>query len=380
MKSPIYLDYAAATPIDKRVLDEMLPYFATHFHNPSAIYASGRDAKRALDEARASVARSIGSRPSEIVFTAGGTESTNLAIKGVMDRFSDAELIVSAIEHEAVMKPAQNYNVIYAPVDKSGIVIVSELEKLITDKTALISIMYANNEVGGVQPIEKIAALVARTRSHRRRSGNTQPLLLHTDACQAPLYLDVAVSRIAVDMMTLNGGKMYGPKQSGILYVRAGTTIVPLIEGGGQEFGVRSGTENVAACVGFAKALELASEHRKERVQQMKELQEYFVQSLSMIPRVTMNGHMKKRLPNNIHVTIENSDNERVLFSLDDQGIYAAAGSACSASSEEASHVLLAMGCSADYARSSLRFTMGDSTTKRCIDDTITALARALTA
>jgi cysteine desulfurase len=376
----IYLDYAAATPLDDRVMKAMAPYFSDVFYNPSAIYEGARVAKNALNEARSDVAKLIGAKPSEIIFTAGGTESANLAIHGVMQTFPAGNLLLSSIEHDAVMKPAKKYNHVVIPVDNFGRVSVSEIEKLCSKDTVLISVMIANNEIGTVQPIKDIANSVQKIRQSRKANQNKLPLYLHVDACQGPLYLDLNVARLGVDLMTLNGGKIYGPKQSGILYIRAGVTISPLIEGGGQEFGYRSGTENVAFAVGFAKALQLADKNRHNRAKNMTELRDYFINELENNFSAEITGHRTHRLANNVHVVLPNIDNERVLFALDDMGVDAAAGSACSASSDVSSHVLLAIGKTDAQAKSSLRFSMGKSTTKENLDKTLQLLAKAIKA
>lgn len=377
---PIYLDYAAATPVDAEVLEAMTPYFSQNFYNPSALYLGGREARAALESARENVARTIGCRSSEVIFTAGGSESTNLAIRGICEQFPESEVLISAIEHEAVRKPAQQYAHVECPVDKHGVVELAGLKALVSDTTVLVSVMYANNEVGSVQPIREIAEYLQQVKQERRADGNQLPLYFHIDACQAPLYLDVNVARLKVDMMTLNGGKIYGPKQSGILYVKSGIRLSPQILGGGQEFGARSGTQNVAFAVGFAKALEKAQASHKENARQVMELSRYFIQELESRFNAQINGHRKKRLPNNVHVTFANADNERVLFSLDEQNMYAATGSACSASSEEASHVLLSMGMSQADARSSLRFTLGLETVRDDIERALGGIETALSA
>ncbi len=377
--NPVYLDYAAATPVDSDVLEVMKPYFSDEFYNPSALYTGAREAKEALENARHSVAKTIGARPSEIVFTAGGTESANLAVRGVMERYPEAECITSSIEHDAVRAPAHRYSCIEVAVDKTGRVDLVSLEKSISDNTVLVSVMLVNNEIGTVQPIKEIVDLVHDIRRKRKMRKITLPLYVHTDACQAPNYLDIHVARLGIDMMTLNGGKIYGPKQSGILYVRTGVTLNPQILGGGQEFGVRSGTENVAFAVGFAHALENAVRNRSELMKDTTALQKYFVRELEKLGG-ELQGHGKLRVPNNILVTFSGSDNERVLFSLDEQGVWAASGSACSASNDEVSHVLTALGLSDVDARSSIRFSLGKHTTKAEIDKTIKALEIALKA
>ncbi|MDB5181753.1 MAG: cysteine desulfurase, partial [Candidatus Saccharibacteria bacterium] len=352
----IYLDYAAATPVDPEVFEVMLPYFSEKFYNPSAVYLAAHDVSRDLSAARSAVAQCIGARPVEVTFTAGGTEANNLAIFGVLAAFPGSKIVTSSIEHDSVLEAARQHDCTEAPVNERGIVDVARLEQVIDDETVLISVMYANNEIGTIQPIRNITALVSRIRSERKARGIALPLYVHTDAAQAGNYLDIHVSRLGVDLMTLNGGKIYGPKASGVLYVRSGVVVRPLVYGGGQEHGLRSGTENVAGAIGFARALELAQEKRGDETRRLQDLQQYFISELkTKISEVVINGSLKKRLPNNVHVTIPGADNERLLFALDERGILAAAGSACSASSDEASHVLYALGLSDERARSSLR-------------------------
>ena len=379
MKPTIYLDYAAATPVHDSVMVAMLPYYTEKFYNPSATYLAAKAVKTDLDTARSDIAAILGARPSEIIFTAGGTEANNLAIKGVLDYFPEANVLVSAVEHESVLAPAQQYDHRVIAVNAQGECLTDNLESLIDDHTVLISVMYANNEVGTIQPIRAVAQIVEKVRKQRRESGNTQPLYLHTDACQAGNYLDLHVSRLGVDLMTINGGKIYGPKQSAVLFVGSHVRFKPLIEGGGQERNIRSGTENIAQAVGLAKALQIAQTHRKENGEHARELQDFFITELKKaIPQGIINGSHKRRLPNNVHITIPGQDNERLIFALDEQGILAAAGSACSASNEEPSHVLRAMGISEADAQASLRFTIGNATTKEDITYTVQTLADLL--
>lgn len=373
----IYLDYAAATPVADDVLAAMQPFFAEQFYNPSATYLPARAVRAAVNDARALVAQSLGVRSSEIIFTAGGTEANNLAVLGTLRKNPNSSVTVSAIEHESVLAPAQMFNCSVACVTERGIVNLDDLRAKIADDTVLVSVMLANNEVGTIQPIRKVSRLVSEIRVQRQKAGNTIPLYLHTDACQAANNLDVHVSRLGVDMMTLNGGKLYGPKQSGVLYVASHVQLEPLLYGGGQERGVRSGTENIAGAVGFAKAIATAQARHYEESIRLSEIQ---IQAYRLIaeklPEVIINGSTKHRLPNNIHITVPGQDNERLLILLEQQGILAAAGSACSASNDEPSHVLRAMGISDTDARSSLRFTMGRSTTKDDIDTLIGALVK----
>jgi cysteine desulfurase len=380
MSKLIYLDYAAATPLDKRVMEVMKPYFSENFYNPSALYSGARDAKKALDDARSKTAQLIGAKPSEIIFTAGGTESANLAVHGVMKSYPGGTMLLSSIEHDAVMKPAESYAHTLLPVDTKGRLEIQSIEEKCTDDTILVSVMLANNEIGTVQPIREIADRIDVIRKNRRKNHIKTPLYLHVDACQAPMYLDINVARLGVDLMTLNGGKIYGPKQSGILYVKAGVVIKPIIEGGGQEWGYRSGTENVAFAVGFAKALELSDKGRAARAKDMLLLRDYFMKELEYRFGAEITGHRSQRLAHNVHVIIPNIDNERVLFALDEMGVCAAAGSACSASSDVASHVLVAIGKTDDESRRSLRFSLGNSTTKELLDETLRSLKKALIA
>lgn len=373
----IYLDHAAATPVDSDVLAAMQPFFAEQFYNPSATYLPAREVRASLDEARSRVAYWLGVRPSEIIFTAGGTEANNLAIQGVLRKNPNSSVAMSSVEHESVLAPAQKFNSSVALVTEQGRVDLDDLKRKITDETVLVSVMYANNEVGTIQPIRLVAQLVSEIRTARQKAGNQTPLYLHTDACQAANYLDLHVSRLGIDMMTLNGGKLYGPKQSGVLYVASHVQIEPLIYGGGQERGLRSGTENVASAIGFAVALDAAQTLRHEETKRLGEIQNYaYRQIAEKLPSAKVNGTIKQRLPNNIHMTLPGQDNERLLVQLEQAGIIAAAGSACSASSDEPSHVLRAMGVSDADARSSLRVTMGRSTTQKDIDTLITILVK----
>jgi cysteine desulfurase len=264
-------------------------------------------------------------------------------------------------------------------VQSDGRIDLDDLVSKIDDKTVLVSVMYANNEVGTIQPLKDVAERINVARRKRAAVGNKLPLYLHTDACQAANYLDMHAARLGVDLMTINGGKVYGPKQSGALYLKAGTVITPLISGGGQERGLRSGTENVAGAVGLAAALNLAQENRPTEVSRLQKLRDDFMQRVeTALPGASVNGSLKKRLPNNVHITFPEVDNERLLIQLDEAGIMAAAGSACSASKEASSHVLLAMGKTDQEARSSIRFTLGRDTQAEHITKTIDTLAKLL--
>jgi cysteine desulfurase len=375
----IYLDNAAATPVDAKVLNAMLPYFSDKFYNPSALYLPAQAVAKDIAAARAAVAGVIGSRPSEVVFTAGGTEANNVAVHGVMRRFPEGNVVTSRIEHDSILEPTKKYDCRLAGVDEKGIVDLTKLKTLIDDQTVLVSIMYANNEIGSLQPIKEIAEIIDAVKKARRQAGNKTPLYFHTDAAQATNYLDLHVARLGVDLMTLNGGKIYGPKQSGVLYVRAGTVLEPIISGGGQEMGIRSGTENVAASIGFATALTITQDMRHTEGKRLQLLQHRFITDVkAKIPGAVLNGSPKKRLPNNIHFMFPDTDNERLLIQLEEKGILSAAGSACSASNDEPSHVLKAVGLSEQDARSSLRFTMGRSTTEQDVNTAVAALAELL--
>jgi cysteine desulfurase len=376
--SMIYLDYAAATPLDGDVLAAMQPYFSTEFYNPSATYQAGRQAHTSLEAARSQVAHWLGSRPSEVIFTAGGTESDNLAIHGVMRRFPEGNIVVSAIEHDAVLLSARQYECREAAVQPDGRIDLKALANCIDDNTVLVSVMYANNEIGTIEPLREVVELVRQKRADRSQTSNL-PLYFHTDACQAANYLDLHVARLGVDLLTLNGGKIYGPKQSGALYVRGGLQLSPLVFGGGQERGLRSGTENLPAAIGFAAALDKAQTMRHDETKRLQTLQQLFIESVAAkIPQAVVNGSRKYRLPNNVHLTIPGTDNERLLIGLDEAGVMAAAGSACSASNEEPSHVLRALGLSDTEAQASLRFTFGRATTQAELMTTADVLAGLL--
>lgn len=375
MTQPIYLDYAAATPVDPQVLAAMMPYFTERFYNPSATYMPAVDVRKDVHQARATVAHYLGARPSEIIFTAGSTEANNLVIHGVMKAFPDSNIVVSAIEHESVLAAAQMYDCREIPVDSKGIIDLQA--PLIDDSTVLVSIMYANNEVGCIQPLRQVAQAIEFIRKKRRQEGNKLPLYLHTDAAQAAPYLDLHTARLGVDFMTLNAGKIYGPKQAGVLFISSHARLAPQLQGGGQERGLRSGTENVAGAIGLARALELVQERRHDEVARLQKLQDLFFDLLqAAFPDVIINGSRKHRLPNNVHITLPGSDNERLLMALDDAGVLCAAGSACSASNEEPSHVLKAMGISEAEAQSSLRLTMGLQTTESDIRTAVAKLSQ----
>ena len=374
----IYLDHAAATPLDGRVLAAMRPYLDGQFYNPSATYQAALTVRRGLETARSRVAHWLGARSSEVIFTAGGTEANNLAIHGVLRQFPQGNVVVSAIEHESVLAPARQYECRVVKVMPDGRLDLADLQAKIDDRTVLVSVGYANNEIGTIQPIRAVAKIISDKR--RQRGVKSWPLYFHSDAAQASNYLDLHVARLGVDLMTINGGKIYGPKQSGGLYIKAGLTLVPLISGGRQERGQRAGTENVAAAVGLAAALELVQSGRHDEVWRLHDLQQQFLELVgAKLPHAIVNGSLKHRLPNNIHLTIPGQDNERLLIQLDETGVQAAAGSACSASNQEPSHVLKALGLSDEAAQASLRFSMGQATDAAAIERTINLLTQCIT-
>lgn len=378
MSRLVYLDHASATPLDETVLQSMMPYFTDNFYNPAAVYLPARQAKADLTEAKKQIASHLGVTYSELIITSGGTEANNLAISGVMDKYPGKKILVSAIEHESVINPANKYDAEYLNVDKFGLVKTSELENIEND-VVMVSVMLANNEVGAVQPLAKIAKKLQQIRHERRKGKIDLPLYFHTDACQAPLYLDINAHRLGVDLMTLNGGKIYGPKQTGVLFVSKNCQLKPQILGGGQQRGLRSGSESVAHVVGFAKSLDLAGKNRSLETARMIELQSYFIKGLKQIDKnILINGPIKHRLPANIHATFPNCDNERLLYQLEDVGIMASAGSACSASSQEPSHVLKAMAVADKDIHGSVRFSMGRQTKRSDISYTLENITKFL--
>lgn len=408
-KRYIYLDHAAATPLDPRVERAMAPYGHKHFENPSALYAGSVKARRAIEDARFRVAAVLHVRASEIVFIPGGTAGNNLAMFGVVrahtgEGRNPGHIIVSAIEHESVLEPArmleqEGYAVTRVMPDRDGIIAPESVQKALRPDTILISIMYANNEVGTVQPVREIAKVIRdfkKATSHKPRptvgipaspdqKNGTSGLpatsypYLHTDACQAANYLDLNAPKLGVDLLTLNGSKIYGPKMSGCLYVRRGVPIRPVIMGGGQEAGLWSGTENVAGVIGFAEGLQIASAKRVKESTRLTELRDYFIARVhSAISGMWLNGSATQRLPNNIHVSLRGVDGVAAALYLDASGVACAVGSACTTHSDKPSHVLRAMRVTERRAKSSLRFTMGRSTTRRNVDYVIRELRRII--
>jgi cysteine desulfurase len=376
-----YFDYAAATPIDERVNKAMDPYLTDLFYNPSAQYAPARQVNADLKSTRFNLAKLLGAKPTEIIFTSGATEANNMAIYGVMQNFPYGNVITSAIEHESVLKPAETYYHRICHVDKKGVIDLPYLESLIDNETILVSVMLANNEIGTLQPIKKVAEIIKGVRETRQKKGIKTPIYLHTDAAQATNYIDLHVSRLGIDLMSINGGKIYGPKQTGALFIKTGINLKPLILGGGQERGLRSGTENIADIVGFVKAVEIAHKMRQTEVERLSKIRDEFIKLLQQnVPNHQINGSLKNRLPNNLNVTFFGEDNERLMMMLDDKGFCVAVGSACSASSDEPSHVLKALGASKKDIQSSLRFSMGRFTTNEDVENLVKAIKHSVRA
>lgn len=373
----IYMDHAATTPVRPEVMRAMLPFFSENFGNPSSIYEMAQQSRGAVDRARRTIARALGCRASEVVFTSGGTESDNAAIKGVATALRNIgnHVITSSIEHHAVLHACHQleqfgFDVTYLPVDEYGLVDPDDVAGAITERTTLVSVMLANNEIGTIEPVAEIAAAVGR---EARRVG--RKIYVHTDAVQALGALDVNVQELGVDLLSLSGHKLYGPKGVGALYIKRGTPFEPLISGGGQEREKRSGTENVPSIVGLAEAVRLAELERAEITPRVARLRDKIIISIhERIPDAKLNGHPDQRLPNNVNVSFESVEGEPVLLGLDFAGICASSGSACSSASLEPSHVLTAIGLSADLAQGSLRITIGRETTDEDIEYMIQTL------
>jgi len=371
----IYLDYAATTPTHPEVVKAMLPYFNESFGNPSSIYSYGQEAKGVIEEARGKVANLIGARDEEIVFTSGGTEADNFALKGVAfaNESKGNHIITSSIEHHAVIETgkflaSRGFLMTYLPVDEYGIVDPGEVKKAITDKTILISVMHANNEVGTIEPITEIGRIA-------REAG----VYFHTDAVQTVGHIPVDVNELGVDLLSMSAHKLYGPKGVGALYVRKGTKLTPFMHGGEQEKRRRASTENVPGIVGFGCAAELARQEISQEAERLTSLRAQLTRGImERIEHVRLNGHPLKRLPNNVNISVDFVEGESMLLNLDLEGICASTGSACSSSSLEPSYVLLAMGLPPEQAHGSLRFTLGKWTTEEDISRVLEVLPRVI--
>ena len=367
----IYLDNAATTPTDPRVVQAILPYFTEVYGNPSSLHAFGQGAKHAIEDARHTVADFMGAKPEEIVFTSGGTESNNFTIKGVAlaKREKGNHIITSKIEHHAVLEPChflekRGFKFTFIPVDKYALVDPADVEKAITDKTILISIMHANNEIGTIEPIAEIGKL-----------ARSKGVYFHTDAVQTLGHLPMDVNELNVDILSASGHKLYGPKGVGILYVRKGVRMLPFMHGGDHEQGRRASTHNVPGIVGFAKAVELAKEEMGKEIEKLTFLRDKLIKGiLNTIEFTRLNGHPAQRLPNNVNVSISYVEGESMLLNLDMEGIACSTGSACTSSSLEPSHVLSSIGLSHELAHGSLRFSLGKQTSEDDIDYVLAVL------
>ncbi len=365
-KRTVYMDHAATTPVDPRVVEAMLPYFTEGYGNASSVYRLGQEARKAIDEARADVAQTLNCTPREIIFTGCGSESDNLAIRGIAfwNRDKGTHIITSSIEHHAVSHTCEQlekhfgFQVTYLPVDKYGRVDPTDVEKAITEKTTLITIMYANNEVGTIEPIAEIGEIA---RAHK--------IPFHTDAIQAGGALDLDVEALNLDLLSLSAHKFYGPKGVGVLYLRRGVRLLPPQTGGAHELNRRAGTENVAGIVGLATALKLAQGHREENNRKLIALRDRLIEGvLSSMLDTQLTGHPKERLPNSASFTINYVEGEGLLLGLDMMGTAASSGSACTSASLEPSHVLLAMGIPPEVAHGSLRLTLGHENSDEDVD------------
>ena len=371
VEGTVYMDHAGTTALDPKVLEAMIPYFSKHFGNPSSLHSVGQEARYALDEARERVAGVLNCRPREVVFTGGGTESDNAAIHGVATGLHETgnHIITSSVEHHAVLHAcqyleSQGFEVTYLPVDSDGMVQPESVYNAINERTTLVTIMYGNNEIGTINPISDISKAI------KERAGDlSRTIVFHTDAVQAAGYLSLNVLELGVDLLSLSGHKFHGPKGTGVLYIKRGTPYLPLIHGGGQERERRSGTENIPGIIGLSLALETANSNRGETGRSCSALRDKIIASvLEQIPGSHLNGHASQRLPNNANFSFTGVEGEPILLGLDMAGIAASSGSACSSGSLEPSHVLLALGQSAEIARGSLRLTLGRENTEEEIE------------
>jgi cysteine desulfurase len=380
-KKKIYLDYAATTPVDLRVLKAMIPYFSEKFGNTMSLHSLGQEAKTALEESREVVADLMGAKPSEVIFTSSATESNNLALKGIAFSNKDRgrHIIISSIEHPCILESAkwlegQGFEVTKLKVDKYGLVDPEDVRKAIKKETILVSVMHANNEIGTIEPIEEIGKIIKTQNSKLK----TQ-IYFHTDAAQTFGKIPIDVKKMNVDLMTVNSHKMYGPKGAAALFVREGVKIEPILHGGGHEMGLRSSTVNVAAIVGFATACKIAKREMKKETKRIKKLSDKLIKGvLNKIPGSHLNGHPIKRLPNIINFWFEGIEGESLVIKLDLMGIALSTGSACSTQKLKASHVLLAIGLKPEQVQGSLRISLGRWTTKEEIDYLLEVLPRAI--
>jgi len=378
MPGKVYLDHSATTPVDRRVLKKMLPYFSEKFGNASSVHCFGQEPRQAIEKAREKVAQFFGCKNYEIIFTSGATESNNLVIKGVVDyhlengkKLSDLHIITSQIEHPAILEPLKDLKkrglkVTFLPVDRKGLVSVAKFRASVTGKTILATIMYVNNEVGTIQPIKELGHVIKKLNQKRK-----QPILFHTDAVQAVNYVNCKVKNLGVDFLSLSGHKIYGPKGIGALYIREGASLVSQQLGGHHEYNIRAGTHAVPSIIGLAEAINLVKGSKASNAR-IKKLRDYLKDEIiKKIPQVVVNGDMVKRVPANLNVCFKNAEGESILMMLDMAGIAVSTGSACSSGSLEPSHVLMAMGVPKDIAHGSIRFTLGKDTTKADIDHAI---------
>ena len=369
----IYLDNAASTPVHEKVIEEMIPYFREQYGNPSSIHRHGRIANMAIQNARKQIAALINAHSNEILLTSGGTESNNTAIYGIATQSKGKHIITSSVEHDAILEPCkrlekEGYTISFLPVDKHGFIDLEDLKKEISSDTCLITIMYANNEVGTMQPIEKISQ-IAREKN----------VIFHTDAVQAIGKIPIDVKELGIDLLSISSHKINGPKGVGALYIKNGVKMSPLILGGGQENGLRSGTENVASIVGFGTACTLSKNNMNENSIHLKKLTtKLTTRILNEIPATTLNGHPDLRTPNNTHFTFLGVNGEDLIIKLDEHKISASTGSACSVKIQKASHVLKAMGFSHEQVTGSLRLTVGITNTEQEIDETVDTLKKVV--
>jgi len=351
----IYLDHAAATPLDARVFTAMTPYFTEFFYNPSSPYLPALEVRRSYEAAKHTIAQTIGAKGDELIMTAGATESINLAFSSI-----GGHVVANNSEHHAVLEAAKRYDYTLVAVDQRGLVSPDLIRRAIRPDTRLVSVALANNELGTIQPLRDIASVVQSEREARLSRGDTTPIYLHSDASQGAGQLDIHVARLGVDLLTLNAGKVYGPKQVGLLWAASHVRLSPQIVGGGQERGLRSGTENVAGVIGFAAAMELAEKHRRFESERLRVLRDTLQTTLlQAFPDAIISGYEKKRLSSHLHISFPDLDAERLVFALEARHVFVATGSACAANKGTRSHVLTAIGLPGHIADGSLRLTLG---------------------